>query len=171
MHPLAYAIPLTLLLLPTPLFSAIVYQCEDNDGSITFTHLGCSTDQTQQLRALDLPPSESSTTSVITDTKQAAAKPKRKTKDTEEQAHAVTGIGQRQDGCGNKVSASMRRKAMIDKEVRPGMTRADVESMLGRPDAVSSTNGRVRYNYVDKRDKGRKRSVSFDEEGCVTGKP
>jgi len=170
MHPLVYALPLSLSLIPCTLFGAIVYQCEDINGRVTFTHLGCSTEQTQQQRDLESPP-PNTTSPLPTETKAAVAKPKQKTKEPEEQAQAVLGIGQRQDGCGNKVSASVRRKAMIDKEVRPGMTRADVESMLGRPDAISSTNGRVRYNYVDKRDKGRKRSVSFDEEGCVTGKP
>ena len=170
MHPLTYAIPLTLVLTSLPAFSAIVYQCEDSDGQLTFTHLGCSTDQIQQQRVLETAPPNpvASPASAI---KKPAAKQTQKTTELEEQTKAIVGIGQRDDGCGNKLSASLRRKAMIDMEVRPGMPRADVESMLGKPDTVSSQNGRVRYNYVDKRDKGRKRSVSFDEDGCVTGKP
>lgn len=170
MHPLTYAIPLTLALIPSPAVSAIVYQCEDSNGQLTFTHLGCSSDQIQQQHDLgSTPPTISA--SPPGGVKKPAAKTARKTREPEGQAQAIVGIGQHDDGCGNKVSASLRRKAMIAKEVRPGMPRADVESMLGKPDTVSSQNGRVRYNYVDKRDKGRKRSVSFDEDGCVTGKP
>jgi hypothetical protein len=48
------------------------------------------------------------------------------------------------------------------------MTRADVESILGKPDRVSSQNGQTRYRYRDRQ--GNSRSVSFDEAGCVKGK-
>lgn len=170
MHPLTYAIPLALVLIPSPAVSATIYQCEDSNGTLTFTQLGCSTDQVQQQRLPGSTPT-SATALPASAIKKPAAKTTQKTREPEEQAHAVVSIGQHDDGCGNQVSASLRRKAMIEQEVRPGMPRADVESMLGKPDTVSSQNGRVRYNYVDKRNKGRKRSVSFDEDGCVTGKP
>ncbi len=162
MHPSIYATTFILALAPNALLATTVHRCEDNNGKITFTHLGCPTDQQLQIQDADNPPpSGEAPTAKEKSTKKA------KTAKPEDKRQGVVGIGQRQDGCGNQVTPSARRKAMINKEARAGMTRADVESMLGKPDSISSQNGKVRYNYVDKQDKGRKRSISFDSEGCV----
>ena len=48
------------------------------------------------------------------------------------------------------------------------MSRADVESSLGKPDTITEQNGKTRYVYQVK--KGNKRNINFDEAGCVTGK-
>jgi len=164
MHPSIYATTLILAFAPPALLATTVHRCEDSNGKITFTHLGCPTDQQLQLQDADNPPpsGEASAPKEKTTKKAKAPKPERQS-----QGQGIVGIGQRQDGCGNQVTPSARRKAMINKEARAGMSRADVESMLGKPDSVSSQNGKVRYNYVDKQDKGRKRSISFDSEGCV----
>jgi outer membrane protein assembly factor BamE (lipoprotein component of BamABCDE complex) len=66
------------------------------------------------------------------------------------------------------LSASDRRSAVIGMKVRPGMTRADVESSLGKPDQISTRNGQTQYRYT--KDKARPRMVSFDEHNCVLGK-
>ena len=77
-------------------------------------------------------------------------------------------VGQRDDGCGNRLSADQRRQAIINQRTPPGMTQRDVESLLGRPDKVTHNNGELRYVYSQK--KGRSNTVTFDENGCVKGK-
>ncbi|MGY4532384.1 outer membrane protein assembly factor BamE (lipoprotein component of BamABCDE complex) [Pseudomonas sp. TE3786] len=164
MHPSLCATALVISLAPATLFATTVYRCEDHDGRVTFTHLGCPSDQQLQLQNADNPPPGGT----AQETGKAAGKSRSTRPPKPDEEHqAVVGIGLRQDGCGNLLTASARRKAMIDKEVQAGMSRADVESMLGKPDSISSQNGKMRYNYVDKQDKGRKRSVSFDASGCV----
>ena len=80
----------------------------------------------------------------------------------------LTVVGEQEDGCGNLLSAQARRRAIVEKQVRAGMTRADIESALGKPDTITSSNGQTRYRYSSQ--KGRSKSVSFDENGCVRGK-
>ncbi len=80
----------------------------------------------------------------------------------------LTVVGSQQDGCGNLVIGSKRRTVMIRKQIRKGMPRRDVESMLGKPDKVTTHNGETRYHYSNA--KGNKRQVTFDEAGCVKGK-
>jgi hypothetical protein len=165
MQPFIYATAFIFTLSPTALLATTVHRCEDSNGKVTFTHLGCRTDQQLHLQNADNPPPSGD----IAPPAKKPEKPEKRAKksEAEEERPGIVGIGQRQDGCGNLVTPSARRKAMINKEVRAGMSRADVESMLGKPDTISSQNGNVRYNYVDKQDNGRKRSVSFDADGCV----
>ena len=77
-------------------------------------------------------------------------------------------VGTKQDGCGNQLSSSERRRAVIRQQVRGGMTQRDVESALGKPDKITTNDGQTRYHYAD--DKGNKRQVNFDEYGCVKAK-
>ena len=77
-------------------------------------------------------------------------------------------MGQRDDGCGNVLNAQQRRKAIINYKTPTGMTKRDVESLLGKPDKIVSRNAEVRYVYSEK--KGHSRQVIFDEHGCVKGK-
>ncbi|MNF11381.1 SmpA / OmlA family protein [compost metagenome] len=58
---------------------------------------------------------------------------------------------------------------MIEGRIKAGMTRADVESTLGKPERISQQNGQVRYQYKSDHNHGT-RTVSFDENGCVRGK-
>ncbi len=74
-------------------------------------------------------------------------------------------VGEREEVCGNMISAQERRKAIIRKQIRSGMTRTDVESALGKPDRISGSNGRLRYHYKPK--KGVSYDVAFDTNGCV----
>ena len=160
MHLSPHLLAAVISLFPFPLFAATVQRCEDQNGHVTFTHLGCPDGQQPLLQAADNP---------LPGSVQPADKPAGKEHDkmtSNGGLRSIAGTAERQDGCGNQVTASARRKAMINKEVRGGMTRADVESMLGKPDGISSQNGKVRYSYVDKQS-GRKRSVSFDSDGCV----
>ena len=76
-------------------------------------------------------------------------------------------VGEHDDGCGNRLGAEQRRKAIINEQTPAGMTRRDVESLLGKPDKIISRNAEQRYVYKEKN--GRTRQVQFDENGCVMG--
>ncbi|MEQ7919584.1 DUF4124 domain-containing protein [Xanthomonas sp. WHRI 1810A] len=152
-----------LLLLPIQAVATTVHRCEDSAGKITFTTLGCPLGQTVQAQeafnappgtpAIYLPPAEGATR--ITRTPAIAPK-------------ELVVVGQHDDGCGSRLSADQRRRAIINLQTPAGMTKRDVESMLGKPDKIISRNGEVRYVYNEK--KGRSSQVTFDEDGCVKGK-
>lgn len=140
--------------------AATVFRCEDAEGHITFTQLGCPSEDSQTLqKAYNPTPGNGQPVPLANPTRSSAPRQKSGT--------AVV-VGEQNDGCGNRVTGSARREAMIRKEVRAGMTLADVESMLGKPDKVSSQNGQLRYQYLERN--GRSRQVSFDEDRCVKGK-
>ncbi|HAN52539.1 MAG TPA: hypothetical protein DCQ75_05840, partial [Pseudomonas sp.] len=82
--------------------------------------------------------------------------------------NSVAFVAVKGDACGNGLSGSAQRRAIISKMIRAGMTRSDVESALGGPESTTSTNGRDRLRFRD--GKGQVRTVSFDEHGCVLGK-
>ncbi|AYC32306.1 DUF4124 domain-containing protein [Pseudomonas cavernae] len=154
------------LITPTlPTLAATVFRCEDANGKITYTLQGCPTDQSLQLQDAHNPTPGSGTPTPLAQ----VAKSSRtgKAAKTGRNGELVV-VAEHQDGCGNRVTGSTRRQAMIRKEVRAGMTRTDVESTLGKPDKVSSQNGQLRYQYGGKQ--GRSQQVSFDENGCVRGK-
>ncbi|MCY1296765.1 hypothetical protein D9M70_461730 [compost metagenome] len=160
-----YATLLCTYPLAAPAIAATVYRCEDGQGHITFTLHGCTTEQNPHLQNADNPTPGGAKPVPMAKT----AKPGRAAKaaaDKDDGAPVV--VAERQDGCGNRVTGSARRTAIIQQQVRAGMTRADVESALGKPDKVSSQNGQTRYQYRDH--EGRSRQVSFDENGCVRGK-
>ncbi|MFB8829377.1 hypothetical protein ACE0DR_08325 [Azotobacter sp. CWF10] len=82
------------------------------------------------------------------------------------QFRELTIVGQQEDGCGNRITGRERREAMLKKQMRSGMPRSDVESALGKPDRISSRNGRTSYHYRD--NKGNTRQINFDEHGCIS---
>ncbi|AHL75016.1 hypothetical protein CH92_07845 [Stutzerimonas stutzeri] len=151
-----------LLFSTTPTFATSVYRCVDEAGKLTFSQQGCPVNQTAQIQEA-LNPTPSSGKAV------PMAKLRAQRKLSKEQAvRALTVVGEQDDGCGNRLTSNARRNAMISQQIRPGMTRADIESTFGTPDTVTSRNGQVQYRYSS--DKGRTRTVSFDEHGCVGGK-
>ncbi|MBS7663138.1 DUF4124 domain-containing protein [Pseudomonas lalucatii] len=151
------------LLCPSPLLAATVFRCEDPGGHITFTLQGCSEAQDLQLHRAHNPTPGSGQPVPLAQTG--------KTTRTRSQAKpsAPLVVGEQGDGCGNRVTGSARRTAMIRQQVLAGMTRSDVESALGKPDKISTQNGRTRYHYRDR--EGSSRQISFDDAGCVKGKP
>lgn len=150
------------LLYPSPaLLASTVFRCVDAAGHVTFTLNGCPTDQDQQLQNAHNPTPGGGKPVPM-------ARPGKATHQEKRETGTVLVVGERQDGCGNQVTGTARREAMVKQEIRAGMTRADVESALGRPDRISRQNGQTRYHYRDA--KGNSRQVSFDESGCVRGK-
>lgn len=153
-----------LLLLACPAYAASVYRCVDESGHVTFTRQGCAPSQTAQMQnAFNPTPSSGKATRMAEPTLKQAKQRKRANLET-----TLTVVGVQDDGCGNLLTPQARRKAIVEQQVRAGMTRADIESALGRPDAITSNNGQTRYRYSAQ--KGRSKSVSFDENGCVRGK-
>jgi len=150
------------LLCPLPLLAANVFRCEDANGHLTFTSQGCPSEQQQGLQhASNATPGSGKPVPMAKPTTSQQAMPP-------QTSSQLVVVGQQDDGCGNRITGSTRRQAMIKHEVRAGMTLADVESTLGRPDKISSQNGQLRYQYLD--NQGRSRQVSFDENRCVKGK-
>lgn len=135
-----------------------VFRCVSVDGHVTFTRHGCTSDQQQHLQDARNPTPGS-------DKPVPLADPDRHRTRTTESSGELVIVGQQDDGCGNLLTSSERRQAIIRKEVRAGMTRAEVESSLGKPDRITRHNGRQRYHYDDKR--GNRQQVNFDEAGCV----
>lgn len=134
-----------------------VLRCEDAQGRITYSQHGCPSDQLQQLQDAHNPrPSGSGPTTQMTSAtlRQALAG-----------EFKSQGIGQKDDGCGNQLDSRSRRESVIKGKIRAGMTRADVESALGKPERVSGQNGTLRFHYQAKN--GRSQQVTFDENGCV----
>ena len=153
-----------LLLQPctTPL-AATVHRCEEPNGHVTFTLQGCPGEKQPQLQQANNPtPGNGKAIPLAKPNKQKRSKRKGKA------ASTLVVVGERQDGCGNQLSSSERRSAIIGQRIRAGMTQRDVESALGKPDKISSQNGQMRYQYRD--EKGNSRQVSFDESGCVRTK-
>ncbi|WP_051231830.1 DUF4124 domain-containing protein [Stutzerimonas azotifigens] len=136
-----------------------VYRCEDGNGHVTFSQQGCpDMQQAERRRAYNPTPGGSELTPLGT--------PKAPDRQARPGGVELVVVGGKDDGCDNRVSGNDRRQAIIRKEIRAGMTRADVESALGKPDVITRSNGQTRYRYDTP---GRKRTVSFDEAGCVRG--
>jgi len=163
MPPIRTLIVSSLLLLPLSTAATTVHRCEDDAANVTFTTLGCPEGQSLQLQeafnpppgtqATYLPPAEAT----LHNTQTVIGAPRE-----------LVVVGQHQDGCGNRLDADQRRRAIINLQTPAGMTKRDVESMLGKPDKIVSRNGEERYLYNAK--KGRSSQVTFDENGCVKGK-
>lgn len=137
-----------------------VFRCTDASGHVTFTQHGCSAaEQEHRQRAHNSPPGSTQPSAV----KRQSASEGRKNSE-------LIVVGQQDVACGNLLSRSERRQAIIRREIRRGMSRTDVESSLGKPDKVTVSNGVQRYHYREKRKGGANRQISFDEAGCVKGK-
>ncbi|MDA8486388.1 DUF4124 domain-containing protein [Pseudomonas resinovorans] len=149
----------------TPLNAASVFRCSDAEGNVSFNQHGCpagSQVEHQRTRTPNLLSNEP-----IPEETGSQHFPSQNWESPERSKEIVV-VGEREEVCGNLISPQERRRAIIRKEIRKGMTRADVESALGKPDRISGTNGQVRYHYKAK--KGTGQQVAFDEDGCVKGR-
>lgn len=140
--------------------AASVFRCEDANGHVTFTRHGCASDQQQRLQDARNPTPGGGKAIPLAD-------PGRRVTAAPANPGEVVIVGQQDDGCGNLLTSSERRQAIIRQEIRSGMSRADVENSLGKPDRVTASNGQQRYHYREKRKGSGSRQVSFDEAGCV----
>lgn len=151
-----------LLLWANPTLAGSIYRCSDADGNLTFTRHGCAANHAAQTQVIANPTPGSGKAVPL-------AKPIKRNKSPKDRSsRSLTVVGKQNDGCGNLITRSERRDAVIKQQILPGMTRADIESAFGTPDTVTSRNGKVQYRYSS--EKGRTRTVSFDQNGCVGGK-
>lgn len=150
-----------LLLVATAAFPANVFRCVDQSGHVTFSQQGCPEEHSQELHNAANPRPGSGKAVPM-------ALPRARRNASREDGGNLAVVAEREDGCGNRVTGSERRSAIISKQIRAGMTRSDVESALGRPESATSSNGRDRLRFRD--GAGKVRTVSFDEHGCVLGK-
>jgi hypothetical protein len=156
----------TLLCLPAVSSATLVNRCEDAEGNITFTTLSCPIEHERTVQhAYNPPPGGGFAVLPPAESRQqynrrSAGKPIKE--------EEILVVGEWQDGCGNRLSPEQRRKAIMNHQTPPGMTRRDVENMLGRPDRITSRNGEQHFTY--KNEEGRSNSVIFDLDGCVKGK-
>lgn len=151
-------------LCPTPAFTSSVFRCEDSTGHITFTRHGCAEGQQQQIQDAHNPRPGSGAAVPL-----AIPIPKAENTAANTTGSSLTIVGEQQDGCGNTVTGNARREAIIRKQVLAGMTREDVTSALGKPERITQRNGQTTYHYASKYNSER-RTVSFDQNGCVMGK-
>ncbi|WP_347883472.1 DUF4124 domain-containing protein [Pseudomonas aestiva] len=120
---------LGLLLGCTSAQAATVYRCEDASGHLTFSASGCASDSDSRLQRADNPRPGGAKPTLMAKPKAAPRK---------EVARTPTVVAAKTDGCGDLLSASARRQAIIRGQVKVGMSRADVENALGPPQRISS---------------------------------
>ncbi|MEB0048219.1 MULTISPECIES: cell envelope protein SmpA [unclassified Pseudomonas] len=157
-----YFLLTTLLWLPTWAPATMINRCASPDGSVTFTTMSCATGDS--LSHQDVKPFTPGTTAAVMPEASDHATSGKNIKRRE-----PTVVGQSEDPCANVINAKQRREAIINQRVISGMTQRDVESALGKPDKISIRNSTTNYRYELKQ--GRTAQVSFDEKGCVKGKP
>lgn len=138
--------------------SATVFRCEDAAGHLTFSASGCASDSDSRLQRADNPHPGGARPTLM-------AKPKAAPRKEAPRAPAV--VATRTDGCGDLLSSSERRQAIIRGQVKIGMSRADVENALGPPQRISQLDTLTRYHYEARQRKERSRLVTFDDQGCV----
>jgi hypothetical protein len=140
--------------------AAVIMRCQDDQGHITYTQFGCAAEQHQQQQVIKNPPPGSIQPTLLPQTNISTppGKPPR-----------VSVIGDKESPCGIELSSEDRRKAIIRQQIRPGLTRNDVESSLGQPDSIKEHNGKTQYLYqpMRKGKSSKRQSISFDENGCV----
>jgi hypothetical protein len=141
--------------------ASTIQRCEDANAQITFTYQGCTGDEkaTSLQRSSPMPGAKTTPSPPY----KPVDKPSRSVRN-----NAIVVVGQRDDGCSNRLGPESRRRAIINQQTPPGMTRRDVESLLGRPDKVINKNGETQLVYKEK--KGRINRITLDLQGCVKGK-
>jgi hypothetical protein len=150
------------LLCPSWTLAATIHRCETTNGRLTFTTLGCGSEETFSLQDVKTFPPGSAMTGLIPEADY------RETPRTEMKTRDPTVVGKAEDKCGNLISAAERREAIMNRRIIAGMTQQDVESALGKPDKINIRNSSTSYRYVTKR--GRSAHIEFDERGCTKGK-
>ncbi|WP_178087278.1 DUF4124 domain-containing protein [Pseudomonas sp. C27(2019)] len=132
-----------------------VYKCTTSNGAVTFSDKACAASTTQDTHQLKAPmtiPALSAST-----IKKALSKKKKK-------PVRVTVVTDNDHPCG-AFDPTQRRSHLVRKQVKSGMSRAEVESMFGKPLTQRSHNGKISATYRSAKNK--KRSVRFDQHGCV----
>lgn len=146
--------------------AATIYHCKGPDGRITYSQLGCPDDQ--RIASQETAPAHGEAEYLL-----PPAKPerivRRSRKEAAENRREITVVGERQDGCGNRITGTERRQAMLRKQVRTGMTQRDVESMLGKPDRITRSNGLTRTTTRRRKERDAARSSRSTNKAASRG--
>lgn len=95
-------------------FATSVFRCQDVNGHVTYTLSGCPASHDQAIQNANNPTPSSGRPTLM-------AEPSRNTRRGELSGNqGPTVVGARDDGCGNQLSSSEKRSAIIRKEVRRG---------------------------------------------------
>ncbi|MGE8069637.1 cell envelope protein SmpA [Pseudomonas sp. NPDC089569] len=151
-----------LLLCPSWTFATIIHRCEAASGHVTFTTMSCAADESLSLQDVRTFTPGSATNALMPEAEQ------HKPSVTPARQSDPIAVGKSEDRCGNMITASERRKAIINQRIIAGMSQQDVESAFGKPDKISIRNSSTKYSYESKR--GRTAQIEFDEKGCTKGK-
>ena len=151
----------TLLYPPPNALGTTIQRCDDDNGHVTFTTLGCRPDEHLSLHTIQAP-TPGNSIAVIPETIPPETSRKKTT------PLPPTIVGQPEDKCDKAPGARERREAIIDRRIVAGMNQQDVESALGKPNRVRIKASSTDYYYDDK--KGRSANITFDENGCVKAK-
>ncbi len=152
---------LTLLLHPSRhparMCNDLVYRCTTAQGAITFTDNACPKHTEQSTQALQQPMLIKALPKHIIQQTRG--------ENSNAQAHNPSHRDRRAGYPCGTYDTQARRTAMVRKQVKSGMHQTDVESMFGKPLKQDISNGVMTATY--RSSKGQKRSVRFDEQGCV----
>lgn len=151
--------------------AATVFKCVDEKGKVTFT-ANANCPQGQQLQdvvsAHNAAPSGSGPATRMAEPARPAISNRYGNSSSPSQNPGYTVVGGSADAqpCSTGLSDRDLRTAMVRKEIVPGMSREQVESMYGKPnrDGAARGAGASTYwndKYVDQT------SVSYDRTGCV----
>ncbi len=134
---------------------AQIFKCTADNGSISFNDSGCPPQSQQALLSrqpvISIPAPPNNTIKHNQDT-------------SEHKATRVTVISDDKHPCG-AFDATQRRTDLIRKQITSGMSRAEVQSMFGKPLSQRNNNGIVSAVY--RNNKEQRVTVRFNQQGCV----
>lgn len=149
-----------------------IYKCTDAQGKVTFTKQSCPDNSAGAQLSVEnrrpsgsgdaalmaAPPLEAATAPVAGNPAVAAG----------DGGVTVVGGSEARSACSTGLSERDLRTAMVRKEIVPGMSRPEIESMFGKPSRQPSAQGLGTVTYWNDRYLNYF-SIDFDRNGCVSG--
>ncbi len=134
-----------------------IYKCITQADAVIFSDSVCPSGAKQNIQTLQKP-------MLIQALPKHVIQQSQNKVSTDKRRPRVIVVGAQSHVCGSH-DPQARRTAMVRKQVKSGMSQADIESMYGKPLKQDINNGILTATY--RSNKGQKRSVRFDEHGCV----
>jgi hypothetical protein len=167
-----YLIAVAAVALATTVQAASVNKCVGPDGKITFTQQACPGGGQPDEVVSANNPSPNGRPPIATprrdDPRWHSVLPStpHTTAPSPRSGFTVAGDSGQRKGCSTGLSERDERTATVRGQAMKGMTKAQIESIYGKPDTVSTANGAVDYRYWS--DRNRKYvHVGFDRDGCA----
>lgn len=168
-------VAVSLLLCTTGVQAETVYKCIDAQGRVTFTQQSCPNGKAPglQVEVQNPRPSGVGESALMAPAAPMQAPPSSAAQPVPPPAPAsggtrvtVVGGSLEAPACSTGLSERDLRTAMVRKEIVPGMSRKEIESMFGTPSKQSSARGGGTSTYWNDRYLN-VFSVDFDRNGCV----